>query len=138
MPPFREWGRLLPWNFRVNESSVPVTHSGRLQMDNDESLHQSAVAGLGIATLPSYVVNDDLRRGKLVQLLAGYGEFAEPIRVIYPSKRHLSPKIRLLIDKLVEAWSPMSAMGASFGRKYSCVCTLSEACVSGISGSCTS
>jgi len=39
-------------------------------------------------------------------LLAGYAEAAEPIRVIYPSKRHLSPKIRLFIDKLVEAWSP--------------------------------
>ena len=75
-------------------------------MDNAESLHQSTVAGLGIATLPSYVVNDDLRRGKLVQSLAGYVEVAELIRVIYPSKRHLSPKIRLFIDKLVEAWSP--------------------------------
>ncbi len=103
---FVSGGRLLPWNFRVNGSSVSVTHGGRLQMDSAESLHQSAVAGLGIATLPSYVVNDDLRSGKLVQLLAGYAEAAEPIRVIYPSKRHLSPKIRLFIDKLVEAWSP--------------------------------
>jgi DNA-binding transcriptional LysR family regulator len=103
---FVSGGRLLPWNFRVNDRSLSVTHGGRLQMDSAESLHQSAVAGLGIATLPSYLVNDDLRNGKLVQLLANYAEAAEPIRVIYPSKRHLSPKIRLFIDKLVETWSP--------------------------------
>lgn len=103
---FVSGGRLLAWNFRVQGQPVPVIHAGRLQMDSAEALHQATVAGLGIATLPSYVVNDDLRSGKLVQLLAAYAEAAEPIRVIYPSKRHLSPKVRLFIDKLVEAWSP--------------------------------
>ncbi len=103
---FVSGGRLLPWNFRVQGQPVPVIHAGRLQMDSAEALHQATVAGLGIATLPSYVVNDDLRSGTLVQLLAAYAEAAEPIRVIYPSKRHLSPKVRLFIDKLVEAWSP--------------------------------
>lgn len=102
---FVSGGRLLAWNFRVQGQLVPVIHAGRLQMDSAEALHQATVAGLGIATLPSYVVNDDLRSGKLVQLLAAYAEAAEPIRVIYPSKRHLSPKVRLFIDKLVEAWS---------------------------------
>lgn len=76
-------------------------------MDSAEALHRSAVAGLGVVTLPSYVVNDELRSGRLVQLLGNYGEAAEPIRVIYPSKRHLSPKVRFFIDKLVEAWSPI-------------------------------
>lgn len=103
---FVSGGRLLAWNFRVNGQPVPVIHAGRLQMDSAEALHQATAAGLGIATLPSYVVNDDLRSGKLVQLLAEHAEAAEPIRVIYPSKRHLSPKIRLFIDRLVEAWSP--------------------------------
>ncbi|WP_336354690.1 LysR family transcriptional regulator [Pseudomonas granadensis] len=103
---FVSGGRLLPWNFRVQGQPVPVIHAGRLQMDSAEALHQATVAGLGIATLPSYVVNDDLRSGALVQLLGAYAEAAEPIRVIYPSKRHLSPKVRLFIDKLVEAWSP--------------------------------
>lgn len=103
---FVSGGRLLPWNFRVQGQPVPVIHAGRLQMDSAEALHQATVAGLGIATLPSYVVNDDLRSGVLVQLLGAYAEAAEPIRVIYPSKRHLSPKVRLFIDKLVEAWSP--------------------------------
>jgi DNA-binding transcriptional LysR family regulator len=99
-------GRLLPWNFRVGAEGVAIVQAGRLQMDSAEALHRSAIAGLGIATLPSYVVNDELRTGKLIQLLADYAEAAEPIRAIYPSKRHLSPKIRLFIDKLVEAWSP--------------------------------
>ncbi|MCH5487735.1 LysR family transcriptional regulator [Pseudomonas syringae] len=103
---FVSGGRLLPWNFRVNGKPVTVTNGGRLQMNSAESLHQSAIAGLGITTLPSYVVNEELRSGRLIQLLKEYAEAAEPIRIIYPSKRHLSPKIRLFIDKLLEAWSP--------------------------------
>ncbi|MDC8744739.1 LysR family transcriptional regulator [Xanthomonas campestris] len=99
-------GRLLPWYFRAGGERIGVVHAGRLQMDSAEALHGSAVAGLGIATLPSYLVNDALRTGKLVQVLAAFADEAEPIRVIYPSKRHLSPKVRLFIDQLVEAWSP--------------------------------
>jgi DNA-binding transcriptional LysR family regulator len=103
---FVSGGRLLPWNFRVDGQAVAFTQGGRLQMDSAEALHECAMAGLGIATLPSYVVSHQLRSGKLVQLLEEYAEAAEPIRIIYPSKRHLSPKIRLFIDKLLDAWSP--------------------------------
>jgi DNA-binding transcriptional LysR family regulator len=53
------------------------------------------------------VVNDELRSGRLVQLLGNYAEAAEFIRVIYPSKRHLSADVRFFIDKLVEAWLPI-------------------------------
>lgn len=103
---FVSGGRLLPWNFRVNGQPVAFTQGGRLQMDSAEALHHCAMAGLGIATLPSYVLSQELRSGMLVQLLSEHAEVAEPIRIIYPSKRHLSPKIRLFIDKLVDAWSP--------------------------------
>jgi DNA-binding transcriptional LysR family regulator len=103
---FVSGGRLLPWNFRVDGQAVAFTQGGRLQMDSAEALHECAMAGLGIATLPSYVVSHQLRSGKLIQLLEEYAEAAEPIRIIYPSKRHLSPKIRLFIDKLLDAWSP--------------------------------
>lgn len=103
---FVSGGRLMPWQFRVAGECVAVVQAGRLQMDSAEALHRSAVAGLGITTLPSYVLNDDLRSGKLVPLLAEFADEAVPIRMIYPSKRHLSPKVRLFIDTLIEAWSP--------------------------------
>jgi DNA-binding transcriptional LysR family regulator len=30
----------------------------------------------------------------------------DPIRIVYPSKRHLSPRVRTFIDLLVERWAP--------------------------------
>lgn len=99
-------GRLLPWDFKVAGEKVSIVHPGRLRMDSSEALLRAAVAGFGVATLPSYLLSDDLRSGKLVALLEGFSEEAVPIRIIYPSKRHLSPKIRLFIDRLVQAWSP--------------------------------
>ena len=110
---FLSAGRLLPWQFQVAGEWVPVVNAGRLQMDSAEALSRSVVAGLGITTLPSYLVNDDVRSGKLVPLLAEFAVEAVPIRVIYPSKRHLSPKVRLFIDKLIEAWSPEPPWGSN-------------------------
>ena len=103
---FVSGGKLLPWQFRVAGQYVAFVQAGRLQMDSAEALHRAAVAGLGVTTLPSYVLNDDLRSGRLVPVLTEFAEEAVPIRIIYPSKRHLSPKVRLFIDTLVQAWSP--------------------------------
>jgi DNA-binding transcriptional LysR family regulator len=76
-------------------------------MDNAEAIRVAAAAGLGIAKLPSYIVADDLRTGTLHAVLSEFAEPAEPIRVVYPSKRHMSPKIRHFIDELVTQWSPV-------------------------------
>ncbi|MNN59064.1 DNA-binding transcriptional activator GcvA [compost metagenome] len=75
-------------------------------MDSAEALLSTAIAGLGVVTLPDYLVWQDIRSGKLVPVLEDFAETPTPIRVVYPSKKHLSPKIRQLIDLLIESWSP--------------------------------
>ena len=52
------------------------------------------------------VTGDDLRAGTLVEVLHGYRPPADPIRIVYPSKRHLSPRVRGFIDLLVASWEP--------------------------------
>jgi DNA-binding transcriptional LysR family regulator len=99
-------GRLLQWSFRTGPQAHSVSHAGNLQMDNAEAIRVAAVAGLGIAKLPSYIVADDLRAGRLQAVLSEFAELPEPIRVVYPSRRNMSPKIRNFIDELVTHWSP--------------------------------
>jgi len=41
-----------------------------------------------------------------VEVLQAYRPPADPIRIVYPSKRHLSPRVRGFIDLLVASWEP--------------------------------
>lgn len=76
--------------------------SGTVQYNSGYSLVDAALKGLGIVQLPDYYVQKYLASGELVSLLDDYREPEESIWAIYPHNRHLSPKIRLLVDYLAE------------------------------------
>ncbi|MGP5213042.1 LysR family transcriptional regulator [Psychrobacter immobilis] len=76
--------------------------SGSVQYNSGHSLVDAALKGLGIVQLPGYYVQKYLASGELVSLLNNYREPEESIWAIYPHNRHLSPKIRLLVDYLAE------------------------------------
>ena len=76
--------------------------SGTVQYNSGHSLVDAALKGLGIVQLPDYYVQQYLASGALVSLLDNYREPEESIWAIYPHNRHLSPKIRLLVDYLAE------------------------------------
>ena len=76
--------------------------SGSVQYNSGHSLVDAALKGLGIVQLPDYYVQKYLESGELVSLLDNYREPEESIWAIYPHNRHLSPKIRLLVDYLAE------------------------------------
>ena len=65
-------------------------------------LRDAAVAGHGIALLPTFLVGPDLQSGRLVSVLDGYAAPDLTLYAIYPPTRHLSVKVRLFIDFLVE------------------------------------
>jgi len=99
-------GRVLPWNFGHAGKTFSLINEGALNLDNAEAIRVAALAGLGIAKLPSYIVAEDLRTGHLQPVLSEFSEPPEPIRVVYPSKRHMSPKVRCFIDELISHWHP--------------------------------
>ncbi|MGP5135116.1 LysR family transcriptional regulator [Psychrobacter cibarius] len=76
--------------------------SGSVQYNSGHSLVDAALKGLGIVQLPDYYVQKYLASGELVSLLNNYREPEESIWAVYPHNRHLSPKIRLLVDYLAE------------------------------------
>ena len=52
---------------------------------------------------PSFLVGSDLKSGALVQVLPLYLSWELGIYAVYPTRKHLSPKVRLLIDFLIES-----------------------------------
>ena len=90
------------WHFVEKGTEKNLRVSGSIQYNSGYSLVDAALKGLGIVQLPDYYVQKYLVSGALVSLLDDYREPEESIWAIYPHTRHLSPKIRLLVDYLAE------------------------------------
>lgn len=93
------------WAFTGPEGEVTVRVSPRLRSNSGDTCVAAARAHGGIVLQPSFLVADDLRRGSLVELLPAYRSVALGIYAVYPSRHHVSPKVRLLIDFLVQAFA---------------------------------
>lgn len=98
--------RRQPWRLR-EKGGAPVKVEGRsrLRLDSGEAIRDAAVAGLGIAYLPGFLVDEDLASGRLQALLPSCETESVPILALYPSRRHLPAKVRRFIDLMVEQWS---------------------------------
>jgi DNA-binding transcriptional LysR family regulator len=103
---FTHGGRASVWLFRNDAVPLRLAVNGRLRVDNAEALRDATVAGQGIGQLATFLIGDELKSGRLVEILAPFATPGEPIRAIYPSARHLSPRVRSFIDVLAAAWSP--------------------------------
>ena len=66
-----------------------------------------AEQGLGIACVPEIAVRRQLQQGSLVTVLDEYNQFNMVFHVLWPSSRHLSPKIRVFVDFIVENLFPV-------------------------------
>jgi DNA-binding transcriptional LysR family regulator len=70
--------------------------------NNAEVLRDAAVRGRGIALLPTFIAGADIQQGRLSTILTSYKAPEISIYAIYPETRHLSLKVRVFIDFLVE------------------------------------
>jgi DNA-binding transcriptional LysR family regulator len=95
------------WQFvPLEEGGAPrqIVVRGRIHLNNGESMRDAAIAGLGIAALPTFIAADPLRDGRLVELLPESPPTADTIYAVYPQTRYVSRAVRALIDALVAAF----------------------------------
>jgi DNA-binding transcriptional LysR family regulator len=97
------------WVFKLPDGSeFPFRAQGNFTANNGETIHEMAQSGLGIARLAEFLVGPDVREGRLVRILQPfYRDVEVPINAVYPTRRHLSPKVRAFVDFLVEKFNPV-------------------------------
>lgn len=93
----REWEFGLP-----GEKPVSVSVHGSIQMNNSLALREAVFNGAGIMRAPTFVVGEDIRTGKLQQVLTNYTLPELSIYAVFAQRKHLSPKIRAFIDFMSE------------------------------------
>lgn len=88
-----EWHFLTPGN-----KPISVAVSGSLMMNNSLAVREALLEGVGITRTPTFVVGKDIQEGRLIQVLSKYQILEVTIFLVYPQRRHLSPKVRAFVD----------------------------------------
>lgn len=89
------------WIFKEDGCIVEVPIRGSLLTNNAEVMHDWALAGRAISIKALWDVEDDLRSGRLVELLEPFCCDELKLYATYATRRHLPPRMRVLIDFLV-------------------------------------
>jgi DNA-binding transcriptional LysR family regulator len=104
---YTHMGNAQLWQFRQGGRLVSPPVRGRLTLNNGEAIRDMAIAGLGVAVLPAFVVSDALRQGQLSPLLAGFEARMLPVLAVWPPISPLPAKLRALIDHLAAELGPV-------------------------------
>lgn len=96
-------GNLGYWRFQDAGHPRNVRIRGNVRCDSGRALLDAALKGVGIVQLPDYYVGPALEAGTLIPLLTHYQEDDDGIWAVYPHNRHLSPKVRMLLDYFADS-----------------------------------
>lgn len=91
----------LPWRDTWRLGGETVSVQPRLLTNSSESLRTAALAGLGLAPAPEWLVADALVAGRLTRVLADYEPPSGGIYAVYPTNRLLAPRVRVFVDHIV-------------------------------------
>ncbi|GAA5233405.1 LysR family transcriptional regulator [Verticiella sediminum] len=95
-------GEIVEWRFRNAEGERSVRVNGRLRSTDANTLRLAGIEGIGIIRSPLFVVEEDLRTGRLQRILSEAQSVDPDLLAVYPSRRHLPAKVRVFVDFLCE------------------------------------
>jgi len=104
------------WRFVQSGVEKTLTPEGNMSFSDGAAVCDAACAGYGLAQLQDYFVDAAVARGKLISVLDRFKPNVEPIWLVYPQTRHLTPKVRVFVDFMVEQFHRHSKAVRPSGR----------------------
>jgi DNA-binding transcriptional LysR family regulator len=105
-PSARPW----PWRFAADGAdrrTVELAVGGPLRLNSAEAAIDAAVAGMGLVQVHAYLAAPALATGRLCAVLQDHAPTdSADLWVLYPSSRHLSPKVRAFVDFITDLFTP--------------------------------
>lgn len=93
------------WFFNTPDGPAKVRVSGRLRSNSGEVLRDWALSGEGLVSKSQWDVRDDLKAGRLVEVLAGFPSSDTDIVALYPNRKHVSAATRAFLDFVARRFS---------------------------------
>ena len=103
--------------FTREGKTTPIAARGLLESNDGQVLLSAALEGLGILVQPTYIIYEHVVAGRLVPVLDDWELPRLTINLAYPSRKHLSAKVRTFIDFIVEQFELMG-----YERKWTAHC----------------
>lgn len=95
------------WTFDDGSGPKRIPVKGNFEANSADAIYHAVLAGVGIARISTYLVNDAIARGDLVRILPDYMDEKSDILAIYSNRRNLSPNVRAFIDYFAEKFGPV-------------------------------
>ncbi|MBK5071730.1 LysR family transcriptional regulator [Budviciaceae bacterium CWB-B4] len=99
---FPNSGRMQHWPLKTPDDEHSLRMKHIITCNNVDALCSATIGGLGIGCIPDFMVAEALADGTLCSLLGDYIEGPTRFSLIWPSNRHLPPKVRVFVDYLCE------------------------------------
>jgi DNA-binding transcriptional LysR family regulator len=94
------------WHFTGPNGDISVPLAGDLRINDDEALSQAVLGGLGVALLPTFIIGDQIRSGRLQAVLSDYVPLERRVYAIYLQSIRLPAKVRAFVDFLLARFGP--------------------------------
>lgn len=98
-------------------ATATVRHKPRFVTEDMVALRLAALSGTGVCQFPAMVVRDDLRAGRLIDVLPDWAPRTGIIHAVFPSRRGLLPSVRTLLDFLAEQYAALARAEAGDERR---------------------
>ncbi|MFK8069213.1 MAG: LysR family transcriptional regulator [Gammaproteobacteria bacterium] len=95
------------WQFRRGGEDFSIKVSGCMKSNVGDTLRVGGIKGLGIIQQPTYMIGQDIKLGRLKVILEEYEPAQRPIHVMYLHRRHLSAKVRMFVEFLIDRFQPI-------------------------------
>ncbi|MDP1605039.1 MAG: LysR family transcriptional regulator [Rhodocyclaceae bacterium] len=93
-------GKIMPWRFADNQEINLSANRSKFIMTCGEAMKHMALSGLGVAQLPNYMVDHELKNGSLVELLPDYRPVPTPIFAVLPNRKYIPGRVRFFMEEL--------------------------------------
>jgi DNA-binding transcriptional LysR family regulator len=103
---YTHFGTQGEWRFQSAGGEIVVPVKGSLRIDDDDTLAQAVLSGLGIAMLPTFIIGRELQAGRLRPVLSDYVPLERRIYAVHLPNVRLPVKIRAFIDFLQDRFGP--------------------------------
>ena len=86
--------------FREGRTGEAAARERGARANNGDVLRTAALAGHGVILQPEFLVGEDVRAGRLTEILTDYTNTSIAMYAVYPHRRFLSPKVRSFVEHL--------------------------------------
>ncbi len=94
------------WTFNQDGETRGIQVDGNLRANSADAVYHAALEGLGIARLSTYLIGDDIRCGRLKQILPDYVDNSSNLYAVYPDRHNLPRKVSAFVKFLLQRFQP--------------------------------